>query len=223
MRFAFILIFSFLATVVGSNAEADTFFSDFAFGKGVPFEGMTVVGGLDVTLESINTEPFGSSSFRDNLTHDIASASFNFSQQIRGFALEISRVHANETIFNFNIGLPTELTGDLIIVDGRVTTSNGGDFGSGSLIWSDIDTAVVTFEIDSTPGGSSGAIAFDRFGISLDVLLGDVNLDGFVNLLDVIFFLARLLTGEFQAEADINLDGLVNLGDVAPFVDLLVG
>ena len=55
------------------------------------------------------------------------------------------------------------------------------------------------------------------------ILLGDVNLDGAVNLLDVSAFVDLLSRGDFQAEADINQDGVVNLLDVAPFVDLLTG
>ncbi len=55
------------------------------------------------------------------------------------------------------------------------------------------------------------------------VLLGDVNLDGVVSLLDVAPFVNRVTSGTFQAEADINGDGVVSLLDVAPFVDLLTG
>lgn len=57
----------------------------------------------------------------------------------------------------------------------------------------------------------------------LTFLLGDVNLDGNVNLLDVAPFVALLTNMEFQNEADFNQDGVVNLLDVAPFVDLLSG
>jgi hypothetical protein len=59
------------------------------------------------------------------------------------------------------------------------------------------------------------------FGSS--VLVGDVNQDGLVNLLDVNPFVDRITTGKFQAEADINGDGVVNLLDVEPFVALLTG
>jgi hypothetical protein len=52
-------------------------------------------------------------------------------------------------------------------------------------------------------------------------LLGDVNLDGNVNLLDVAPFVALLSQGGYQPEADINQDGIVNLLDVAGFVELL--
>ena len=53
------------------------------------------------------------------------------------------------------------------------------------------------------------------------ILLGDVNLDGAINLLDISPFVSLITDGEFQLEADINRDGEVNLLDVAPFVALL--
>lgn len=56
-----------------------------------------------------------------------------------------------------------------------------------------------------------------------NVLLGDVNMDGAVNLLDVDPFIALLSSGQYQAEADINQDGVVNLLDVAPFIGVLAG
>ena len=62
-----------------------------------------------------------------------------------------------------------------------------------------------------------------RFSCDVVVLLGDVNLDGVVNLLDVAPFVELLTNGSFQAEADTNQDGVVNLLDVQPFVDILSG
>lgn len=59
--------------------------------------------------------------------------------------------------------------------------------------------------------------------IRIDLLLGDVNLDDEVNLLDVAPFVELLSSGGFQDEADINQDGQVNLLDVNPFVELLAG
>lgn len=53
------------------------------------------------------------------------------------------------------------------------------------------------------------------------ILYGDVNLDGMVDLLDVRPFVNVITSGGFQAEADINQDGSVDLMDVAPFVSLL--
>ena len=54
-------------------------------------------------------------------------------------------------------------------------------------------------------------------------LLGDVNLDGEVNFLDISPFIDRLSNGSFQSEADINQDGEVNFLDIGFFVDLLSG
>ena len=53
--------------------------------------------------------------------------------------------------------------------------------------------------------------------------LGDINGDGFVNLLDVNPFVDLLSQGVFQCEADLNQDSAVNLLDVQLFVGLLAG
>ena len=55
------------------------------------------------------------------------------------------------------------------------------------------------------------------------VLVGDVNLDGTVNLLDVQPFIDLLNNGTFQKEGDANGDGTVDLLDVEPFIGLLDG
>ena len=53
--------------------------------------------------------------------------------------------------------------------------------------------------------------------------LGDVNLDGAVNFLDISPFIAVLSTGTDQAEADIDQNGIVNFLDISPFIQLLSG
>ena len=54
-------------------------------------------------------------------------------------------------------------------------------------------------------------------------MLGDVNCDGSVDLLDVAPFVDLVSNGGFSTKADINQDGSVDLLDVAPFVALLAG
>ena len=55
------------------------------------------------------------------------------------------------------------------------------------------------------------------------ILLGDVNLDGFVNFLDISPFISVLSAGGTLAEADVNQDGAVNFLDISPFIGVLVG
>ena len=55
------------------------------------------------------------------------------------------------------------------------------------------------------------------------VLLGDLNLDGVVNLLDISPFVELLSSGEIQLEADINQDGNIDLLDVGPLIEILTG
>ena len=55
------------------------------------------------------------------------------------------------------------------------------------------------------------------------VLLGDVNGDSVVDLLDVTPFVNTIADGTYLVEADINLDGSVDLLDVQLFVNLLIG
>ena len=66
---------------------------------------------------------------------------------------------------------------------------------------------------------SSAAIVFDL----AESILGDVNCDGVVNLLDIGPFVAAVSSGQFNPKADMNGDGLVNLLDVSGFVDVLSG
>ena len=54
-------------------------------------------------------------------------------------------------------------------------------------------------------------------------LIGDINCDGSINLLDVAPFVLAISSGNFVFEADINQDGVVNLLDVDGFIDLLTG
>jgi hypothetical protein len=54
-------------------------------------------------------------------------------------------------------------------------------------------------------------------------LLGDLNLDGEVNGLDVDPFVDVLLNGPYQPEADMNEDRRVNGLDVDPFVASVIG
>ncbi|MEM9410804.1 MAG: hypothetical protein AAGA30_06800, partial [Planctomycetota bacterium] len=73
-----------------------------------------------------------------------------------------------------------------------------------------------------TAAGKSRSMAF-QYVEPKEIRLGDVDLNGVVDLLDVAPFVDRISTGMYQLEADVNQDESVNLLDVVPFVDLLSG
>ena len=87
--------------------------------------------------------------------------------------------------------------------------------GSGGAFYSPASVKGLRFE--------DNIDALDQVDEIGDILLGDVNQDGVVNLLDVGPFIELLSTGEYLAEADINGDGVVNLLDVDPFIEILGG
>ena len=69
---------------------------------------------------------------------------------------------------------------------------------------------------------TSDSIFFDNLSIA-GVLLGDVNCDNTVNLLDVGPFVSQLISGEYSFKADVNQDNTVDLLDIEPFVELFGG
>jgi len=54
-------------------------------------------------------------------------------------------------------------------------------------------------------------------------LLGDINLDGIVDTLDIQPFVDLLAGGGFQFEADVTGNGVVDTLDIQPFVDIVSG
>ena len=85
-----------------------------------------------------------------------------------------------------------------------------------------------SINVAGLPAGFEAIVvtAFDEVLLAIsgqDFLLGDVNQDGVVNLLDVQPFIELLNSSTFQEEADTNGDGVVNLLDIEPFIDLISG
>ena len=91
-----------------------------------------------------------------------------------------------------------------------------GLLADGSLIAFDLSSTFVSSDDDFFPIDATLTIT-----LTGDPLLGDINGDGEVNLLDVAPFVERVVNEDFQAEADVNQDKSVNLLDVAPFVDII--
>ena len=82
-----------------------------------------------------------------------------------------------------------------------------------------------SFNLMATPSGTNDFFSTAAtLTVTLDgpVVLGDLNLDGVVNFLDISPFIQVLTTsGGFQAEGDINESGTVDFLDISEFISLL--
>ena len=138
---------------------------------------------------------------------------------------------------NFDFFASGSVTRELkIVLDTRTTGGNfTADFmidGSSVLNGPPINSSAFGVTIDdinfvgfSFDDSTTQSVVVDNFSLrdlSSDIL-GDVNCDGVVNLLDVVPFIDLLSSGGFSGKADINQDGVLNLLDVQPFVGLLSG
>ena len=93
------------------------------------------------------------------------------------------------------------------------------------------DSSDFTIDVSSFANQASGTFCASVDSSSIDtlrvnyfaLLLGDLNGDCAINLLDVAPFIDAISNGKFIPQADINQDGSVNLLDVAPFIELLNG
>ena len=88
-------------------------------------------------------------------------------------------------------------------------------FGSGS------DHSITFNDLGpNTAGNTRGNASYASFAVGEvdDILLGDVNLDGMVNFLDISPFIGVLSNQGTQAEADLNQDGVVSFLDISPFI-----
>ena len=123
-------------------------------------------------------------------------------------------------------GGTVNFTGTEFLIDGAPiagltpgTTVNITDRGvlTGTLV----DGSPVEFNLSN---GGNDIFAPDStvtVTIASSILLGDVNLDGVVDFLDISPFIVLLSTQAFQLEADINEDGTVDFLDISPFIVIL--
>ena len=88
-----------------------------------------------------------------------------------------------------------------------------------------LDGGQINFDLSATSGGLFinffDADSTVTVTVASSILLGDVNLDGVVDFLDISPFIVLLSTQAFQLEADINEDGTVDFLDISPFIVIL--
>ena len=139
-------------------------------------------------------------------------------------------------------------TGSDPVVENLMTASSfyddGTTAGDGEEIFPSTEWQSLSFSFDAGTGydylifavGGVGqsdntGVPADRYGfdnISFEadtttVLLGDVDLNGTVEFLDIGPFIDVLSNNGFQAEADCDENGEVNFLDIGPFIDILAG
>ena len=60
-------------------------------------------------------------------------------------------------------------------------------------------------------------------GVEDDFIVGDVNQDGILNILDVVIIVNQVLSNEYNLIADVNEDGFINVLDVVMMANILLG
>ena len=87
----------------------------------------------------------------------------------------------------------------------------------------DRSDGAVRFDSSDDVDGISPQLTLELTDALDPLLLGDVNLDGVVNFLDISPFIGVLSSGGFQLEADVDQDGAVDFLDISPLVSILSG
>lgn len=225
-------------TSLYSAPELSAQITDLVFAPStVPFNNVT--SEMDVNLNAIQLQgatvgSYGPVGFYGGNYDNAAVGAFN---NIGGVAIFRALGGFNGGISAFQVVEP----GDLFVGAGGAgsptimfdATETGvqyvGFVAGGSVGWFSIDLGqpgddAVFLEGEYDNGAMEiGALGGIIVGNPPTPLLGDVNLDGEVNFLDIVPFIGRLSESEFQLEADINGDGGVDFLDITPFIALLSG
>ena len=120
--------------------------------------------------------------------------------------------------------LSFDLSGDLATTPGAVgllLQFSAVRAGTGEVVDSDPFFLIFNNGLTAEEFGEDALLAFGL--VEEEVILGDANLDGTVNFLDISQFIQLLQLGEFRAEADINGDEMVTFADIAGFIAILAG
>ncbi len=118
-------------------------------------------------------------------------------------------------------GVPADL--DITVFFQDLVTNPDGDWPGdvGVAFGGPIDDTIFGLNMVVTYTAMSTCPAMD--GCPSGFAVGDVDMNGSVDLLDVGPFVQAILDGVFVCEADANEDGTVDLLDVGAFVELILG
>ena len=135
----------------------------------------------------------------------------------------------NEILFDTSQRVNLAL--EILATDGQtvLATSDSGGFGDDEILSGITLDSSGTYFVRITGVDNPDALTLDTqfYGLSVAFetgpLLGDVNFDSVVDLLDISPFILILSLGDFLEEADINQDGTVDFLDISPFINILSG
>ena len=54
------------------------------------------------------------------------------------------------------------------------------------------------------------------------IIIGDINSDGIINILDIVQIVNLVLTSEYNETADLNSDGVVDVLDIVQIVNIIL-
>lgn len=180
-----------------------------------------ILGDFQQDGGTIALESFTPVDFFADYDMNLGTFSFDIGGTIRGFQYDAIDV----------VGMAT-LNGTIAVTLDDFTPSLGSSFQLIDAAGGYSGTPLFDFCSAAFPPASGLAWDTSMFLIdgtisvttgTANVLLGDINLDCAVDLLDIAPFVALIANGEYQLEADINEDGAVDLLDVGGFVEILSG
>ncbi len=108
-----------------------------------------------------------------------------------------------------------------------VTASNIQDGTAEVYVYGTLDTATIRQLPDVAVTGGEIQLTLEPYSMTLvevpgnAILLGDIDLNGVVNFLDIAPFIGLLTSGEFQAEGDFDGDEAVGFLDISGFIAAL--
>ena len=135
---------------------------------------------------------------------DLIVGASSFSTNRSGSARVFSGIDGS-VLYNFD--------GDSAGAEFGISVSGAGDVNGDGL---------ADFIVGAPQGGANNG-GSARVFVSQIIILGDCNLDGVVDFLDINPFISILSSDSFLDQADCNRDGVVNFLDIAPFIGILAG
>ncbi len=157
---------------------------------------------------------------RNNLSGGSGGSEMSFWYNSDSYVSDIEFDHVAVEAWDILNGVSGSVSSN--IQAGQVQTfSYNGDISSNSLIQDKSKLKAIALLIDNVTGKIVNAA---QTTIDDSFLVGDVNLDGMVDISDVVTLVNMILgSTEKNAPADVNIDGQVDISDVVALVNMILG